>query len=214
MTALTWDEVGTRKYNTGTDHGVLYVRQDNGKYGKGVAWSGLSGVTETPAGAESSKVYADNIPYLTLISTETFGGTINAYTYPPEFEVCDGTAELTTGVTISQQQRKTFGFVYRVRIGTDTNSEAGYEYHILYGLTASPSERTNNTVNESPEAVQFSWTISSDPVTVTGAKPTSLVKVSTLTTPENVLKSIESALFGSETSEPKLLLPDEIKALH
>lgn len=172
MPALKWDEDGTRKYQTGVDHGVLYVwdetlNSNKGGYGNGVAWSGLTAVNENPSGAEATALYADNIKYLNLISAENFAATIEAYDYPEAFEACDGSATLVAGVTIGQQTRKKFAFAYRTRVGTDTNGSAGYKIHIIYGCTAATSARNYQTVNESPEAITFSWEVSTAPISYT-----------------------------------------------
>lgn len=213
MAILEWDKAGARQIRTGTDHGILFPMAANGSYDEGIAWSGLTGVTETPAGAEPTKIYADNIPYLTLISAETFSATINAYQYPPEFAKCDGSAELAKGVTIGQQARQKFGLAFRVKISTDTNTDAGYEYHLLYGLTASPSERAYATVNESPEAITFSWTASADTVNVKDAKPTSLVTINGLIADQTKLTAFLKVLNGDQTTDSRLPLPDEIKTM-
>lgn len=215
MAVLVWDETGKRRFETGIDRGVLYLQSVNGSYGKGVAWSGLSGVTETPAGAEVTKVYADNMAYLSLMSAETLGMTITAYTYPDEFMQCDGTATPTgvKGLNIFQQKRVPFGLCYRTKNGTDTDPEAGYKLHMAYGLLASPSEKAYSTVNESPEALNFSWTVNSTPVAVKDLKPTSLITVSSLDADPAKLKSLEGLLYGAEATDAKLPLPDEIITL-
>ena len=217
MPAIVWDKAGEHFYETGVDHGVLYVADDSGKYGKGVAWNGLSSVTESPSGAEESPIYADNIKYLSLRSVEQFEGTIEAYTYPDEFGVCDGSADLSTGIKIGQQKRKKFAFCYRTKKGNDANDEAGYIIHIIYGATAAPSERQYQTVNDSPEAMTFSWSITTTPVEVAGYKPTAHVEIDTSKFTEDggaaKLKKITDALYGTESGEAKVLLPDEIKTL-
>ena len=214
--ALVWDQAGTREYETGVDHGVLFPYGTN-SYGDGVAWSGLTGVTESPSGAEANKIYADNIVYLNLISAEDFGATIEAYSYPDEFAECDGSAEITTGVTIGQQTRKMFGFSYRTRIGNDVNEEAGYKIHLIYGAKAAPSERAYATVNDSPEAITFSWEISTTPVQVTGYKPTAHVEIDSTKTDSAKLTAFEEILYGKvvsgTTTAPRLPLPDEVKSL-
>ena len=214
MPKLVWDETGKRLYETGVSKGVLYVQTDDGTYGNGVAWNGLTAVNESPSGAEATPLYADDIKYLELTSTEEYGASIEAYTYPEEFEQCDGSAELGAGVTIGQQPRKAFGFCYRTLIGNDVkNNDYGYKIHIVYGAKAAPSEKAYQTVNDSPEAITFSWELTTTPVNVAGHKPTACVTIdSTKVTPDK-LKSIEEALYGSETAEPKLLLPDEIAAI-
>lgn len=220
MAALVWDKTGERRIETGVDHCTLYVYDPSTKtYGKGVAWNGITAISEKPEGAEATDLYADNILYLSLLSAEKLKGTIEAYTYPDEFEVCDGSAELTKGVKIGQQDRVTFGLVYRTKIGDDVaGQDRGYKLHVLYGCKASPSEKGYKTVNDSPEAISFSWEISTTPVNVAGAKPTSLLTISSLDVDATKLKALEAKLFGADAqggqqaAEPKLLLPDEIKA--
>ena len=220
MAALVWDKTGERRIETGIDHCTLYVYDPSTKtYGKGVAWNGITAISEKPEGAEATDLYADNILYLSLLSAEKLKGTIEAYTYPDEFEACDGSAELTKGVKIGQQDRVAFGLVYRTKIGDDVaGQDRGYKLHVLYGCKASPSEKGYKTVNDSPEAISFSWEISTTPVNVAGAKPTSLLTISSLDVDATKLKSLEAKLFGADAqggqqaAEPKLLLPDEIKA--
>ena len=220
MAALVWDKTGERRIETGVDHCALYVYDPSTKtYGKGVAWNGITAISEKPEGAEATDLYADNILYLSLLSAEKLKGTIEAYTYPDEFEACDGSSELTKGVKIGQQDRVAFGLVYRTKIGDDVaGQDRGYKLHVLYGCKASPSEKGYKTVNDSPEAISFSWEISTTPVNVAGAKPTSLLTISSLDADPTKLKSLEAKLFGADAqgggqaSEPKLLLPDEIKA--
>ena len=213
MAVLTWDQTGEKLYETGVQKGVLYP-MDGAVYGKGVAWNGLTAVNETPSGAESTKLYADDIKYLDIRSAEEFGATIEAYSSPEEFDACDGTAELADGVNIGQQNRKGFGFCYRSTIGNDTEyNNYGYKLHIIYGLTASPSERSYSTVNDSPEAATLSWEVSSTPVNVAGFKPTSIVTINSKKINAQALKEIEDALYGTAEAEPKILLPDEIKAI-
>ena len=220
MAALVWDKTGERRIETGVDHCALYVYDPSTKtYGKGVAWNGITAISEKPEGAEATDLYADNILYLSLLSAEKLKGTIEAYTYPDEFEACDGSSELTKGVKIGQQDRVAFGLVYRTKIGDDVaGQDRGYKLHILYGCKASPSEKGYKTVNDSPEAISFSWEISTTPVNVSGAKPTSLLTISSLDVDPGKLKSLEAKLFGADSqggqqaAEPKLLLPDEIKA--
>nr|DAN78127.1 MAG TPA: tail tube protein [Caudoviricetes sp.] len=220
MAALVWDKTGERRIETGVDHCALYVYDPSTKtYGKGVAWNGITAISEKPEGAEATDLYADNILYLSLLSAEKLKGTIEAYTYPDEFEACDGSATLTKGVKIGQQDRVAFGLVYRTKIGDDVaGQDRGYKLHVLYGCKASPSEKGYKTVNDSPEAISFSWEISTTPVNVAGAKPTSLLTISSLDVDAGKLKSLEAKLFGADAqgggqaSEPKLLLPDEIKA--
>lgn len=216
MPMLTWDQTGERTYETGVDHGVLYVYDtDQNKYGDGVAWNGLTAVTESPSGAESNPQYADNIKYLDLISTEEFGATIEAFTYPDEFMECDGSAELVTGVVIGQQSRKMFGFSYRTILGNDVeNNDHGYKLHIVYGCRAAPSEKGYTTVSDSPEAITFSWEITTTPVNVIGFKPTACITIdSTKATPTG-LAALEAALYGdAEEGVARLPLPDEVKTL-
>lgn len=214
MSKLIWDNTGDRLYETGTDRGVLYVRDEAGKYSKGVAWNGLTAVTESPSGAEANPLYADNIKYLNLMSNEEFGGTIEAYTYPDEFGVCDGSAEIATGVTIGQQKRSTFGLCYRTLLGNDVDgTDFGYKIHLVYGALASPSERAYTSVNESPEAITFSWEFTTTPVAVTGFKPTAHLEINSTKVPDEKLTELEAMLYGSEDKEASLPTPDEIIAL-
>lgn len=213
MAAIKWDNPGERFYETGVDRGVLYV-QTNGVYGGGVAWNGLTAVNESPSGAEPTPLYADNIKYLNLMSAEEFSATIEAYTYPDEFNACDGLSEIAAGVQISQQNRKSFGFVYRTLVGNDqSGTEAGYKLHFVYGCLASPSEKSYATVNDSPEAITFSWTVTTTPVPVEGGKPTATLTVDSRKVIPEKLKQLEDTLYGTPTSEPKLLLPNEVAAL-
>ena len=212
--ALVWDAVGERDYETGVDHGVLYLRDKTGAYTKGVAWNGLTAVSEAPSGAESNPQYADNIKYLNLVSAEEFSATIEAFTYPDEFEECDGSATLATGVSIGQQNRKIFGFSYRTKIGNDVaGQDLGYKIHLVYGCLAAPSERGYQTVNDSPEALTFSWEVSTTPVPVTGFKPTATVTINSRTTDPAKLKALEDLLYGAEAAEATLPMPDAIAAL-
>lgn len=214
MAKLTWDTTGDRFFETGLDRGVLYVMKD-GKYGTGVAWNGLTSVSESPEGAELTELWADGIKYANMRSAEDMKATVEAYTYPEEFEVCDGTASLVEGVTIGQQKRATFALCYRTLVGNDQDgTDHGYKIHIIYGATASPSEKQYQTVNDSPDAITFSWEMSTTPVNVTGFdKPTALVVIdSTKVSTEN-LKKIEDKLYGTESEEATVLLPDEIKTL-
>lgn len=213
MSKLVWDETGSRFYETGVDRGVLYPVVD-GAYSKGVAWNGLVSVSENPSGAESSPIYADNIKYLNLMSAEEFGATIEAYTYPEEFEKCDGTAAIATGVSIGQQTRSTFGLCYRTRLGNDVDGDNyGYKLHLIYGCLASPSEKSYQTVNDSPEAITFSWEIKTTPVNVEGFKPTANVIIdSTKVTPVNLAK-LEELLYGTADKEASLPLPDAVAAI-
>ena len=217
MARLVWDQTGQRTYETGVKNGVLYPVNVSGVYQKGYAWNGLTSVSESPTGAEPTDIYADDMKYLSVISAETFEGTIEAYTYPDEFEQCDGSASIggtQSGVTIGQQARRSFGFVYRTTYGNDVvNNDYGYKLHILYGCLAAPSEKAYSTINDSPEAITFSWDIKTTPIPVTGFKPTaSLVIDSTVVSPAKLAK-IESALFGDTSTDAKLLLPDDIVAI-
>lgn len=211
MSKLVWDKTGERFYETGVDHGVLYPIQAGGLYNKGVVWNGLTAVTESPSGAEATALYADNIKYLNLISAEEFGATIEAYTYPDEFAECDGSAELATGVYIGQQPRKTFGLCYRTVIGNDVDNDSfGYKLHLIYGALAAPSEKGYSTINDSPEAITFSWEVKTTPVNVTGCKPTACLTIDSTKVDKDKLAALEAILYGNETTEAKLPLPDEV----
>ena len=213
MPKLKWDEDGKREYETGVSKGVLFV-MTNGAYGAGVAWNGLTTVTESPSGAESSKQYADNIPYLNIISAEEFAGTIEAFTWPDEFDECDGVAEVALGVTIGQQSRKSFGFAYRTEIGNDTNGlRHGYKIKLIYGATAKPSEKAYATVNESPEAIKFSWEVSTVPTAVEGFMPTSTVTIDSTTVDPVKMQALEALIYGSASATSKLPTPAEVIAL-
>lgn len=210
MAKLVWDKTGERFYETGTDKGVLYPMV-SGAYPKGVAWNGLTGVTESPSGAEPTKLYADNIAYLTLMSTEEYGATIEAYQSPEEFDACDGTAALSEGVRIGQQTRQKFGFSWQTKLGNDVvGEEYGYLIHLLYGGLASPSEKGYSTINDSPEAITLSWEVSTTPVEVTGYKPTASVTIDSTKVDATKLAAFEEILYGSDDVEPRLPLPDEI----
>ena len=213
MSKIIWDQTGERLYETGVNHGVLYIPTD-GVYSKGVAWNGLTAVTESPSGAEATPLYADDIKYLNLVSAEDFGCTSEAYMYPDEFAECDGSAEIATGVYAGQQDRKVFGLCYRTVLGNDTDSNGhGYKLHLIYGCLASPSEKSYSTVNDSPEAITFSGEAKSTPVNVSGFKPTaSLVIDSTKVEPAK-LTALEDVLYGSASSEAKLPTPDEVVAI-
>jgi hypothetical protein len=214
MAPLTWDGTGEREYETGVDHGVLYpLNTTNGLYDDGVAWNGLTTVTETPSGAESNPQYADNIKYLDIRSAETFGGTIEAFTYPDEFAACDGSYAPQAGVNVGQQDRAVFGMSYRTKVGNDANAEAGVKLHLLYGLTASPSEKAYASVNDSPEAVAFSWEVTSNPVPVTGKKPTSLLTIDSTKVTSAAFAELEDFLYGTEGSDPSLPSPDAVLAI-
>lgn len=218
MAKLVWDVVGDRTYETGVDHCVLYPVSSNGAYPSGIAWSGVTSISESPSGADANKQYADNINYITLYSVEELGASIEAFTYPEEFEACDGTASLITGVTIGQQPRQGFGLAYRTKIGNDTVGEDyGYKIHLLYGCRASPSDRGYETINDSPEAITFSWEITTTPVNVTGKKPTALVTIDsrdfTSTAAAAKLAEFEAVIYGSENTDARLPLPDEVITL-
>ena len=216
MAVITWDETGKRFYETGVDHGVLYPISESGKYTPGVAWNGLTALTETPEGAEIEDLYADNIKYLSLLSAETFGGTIEAYTYPDEFMECDGSKELTAGVVAYQQTRKTFGLCYRTVLGNDVDgNDKGYKLHLIYGCKASVSERAYSTINDSPEAVTFSWEFKSTPVTVSksGFKPTSCIIIDSTKVAKEKMTLLENKLYGDVSTEPELPLPDEVLSI-
>lgn len=213
--AIEWDAAGKRYYENGTDRGVLYVMDDSGAYGEGVPWNGLTAVTESPDGAEPTDLYADNQKYATLRSAETFGCTIEAYTYPNEFMECDGSAQIAKGVYAGQQERQGFGFSYRTNIGNDTATKAddGYKLHLVYGCTASPSERAYETVNDSPDAITFSWEVTTTPINVAGYKATATLIVDSRTADPEKLKQLETMLYGSETTAAKLPLPSEVITL-
>lgn len=212
MTKLVWDKSGERFYETGVNKGVLYPLTA-GAYTKGVAWNGLTAVTESPSGAEATPLYADNIKYLNLMSAEEFGATIEAYTYPDEFAECNGEAEIATGVSIGQQTRKTFGMAYQTKIGNDVDADLGYKIHIIYGALAAPSEKAYATVNDSPEAITFSWEITTTPVEVAGMKPTAYVVIDSTKADASKLAELEAILYGGESEEARLPLPDEITQL-
>ena len=214
MPKLTWDNTGERIFETGVKQGVLYPIQSDGKYTKGVAWNGLTAVTESPSGAEATPLYADDIKYLNLLSNEEFGATIEAYTYPDEFAECDGSAELVTGVMIGQQKRKVFGLCYRTTIGNDVDgNDHGYKLHLIYGCLAAPSEKAYSTINDSPEAITFSWEVTTTPVNVEGFKPTSQITIDSTKADPTKLAALETVLYGAEAVEPKLPLPDEVATL-
>lgn len=210
MSAIKWDEVGTRTYETGVDHGVLYP-QKGGKYVDGVAWNGLISVSENPSGAEDNALYADNMKYLNIKSAEELGLTIECYTYPDEWEKCDGTAELVKGVKLGQQSRNTFGFSYRTKIGNDTEGEDhGYKIHMIYSCSASPSERSYQTVNDSPEAITFSYDVTTTPIPMNGYKPVASITVDSTSIDPEALTKLEKVLYGTEEEEPRLPMPDEL----
>lgn len=214
MSKLIWDNTGERQYETGVDRGVLYPIQEGGLYTKGVVWNGLTGITESPSGAEATPLYADNIKYLNLLSAEDFGCTIEAYMYPDEFAECDGSAEIATGVYAGQQARKVFGLCYRTVLGNDVDSNNhGYKLHLIYGCLASPSEKSYTTVNDSPEAITFSWEVKSTPVNVSGFKPTAVLTIDSTKVDGEKLAKLEDALYGSASTEAKLPTPDEVVAI-
>lgn len=213
MPKLVWDDTGKHLFETGVQKGVLYP-QDKGTYPKGVVWNGLSSVTESPSGAESNPIYADDIKYLNLVSAEEFGATIEAYTYPDEFAKCDGSAEISPGILIGQQERQKFGLCYRTVLGNDTEGNAyGYKLHIIYNATASPSEKQYQTINDSPEAITFSWELSTTPTNVEGHKPTASLVIDSTKVDEAKLKKLEDKLYGTESTEASLPTPNEIIAL-
>lgn len=220
MSKLVWDKVGERFYETGVDHGVLYPIQANGSYAKGVAWNGLSAVTESPSGAEPSPIYADNIKYLNMMSAEDFGGTIEAYTSPDEFAECDGSIEVAPGAFAGQQSRKVFGLSYRTIIGNDIDSnDHGYKLHLVYGCLASVSEKAYSSINDSPEAIAMSWDFSTTPVEITKSvegkklKPTAILTLDSTKVDSEKMKALEKILYGDEEAEPRLPLPDEVITL-
>jgi len=214
MVPLTWDQIGERLYETGVDHGVLYLPDVAGVYNTGFAWNGLTTVTETPSGAEASPQYADNIKYLNLISAEEFGCTIEAFTYPEEFAECDGTALPEPGVAVGQQGRKIFGLSFRTRVGNDVEgTEFGYKLHLVYGCQAAPSEKAYATINDSPEALAFSWEVTTTPVPVTDYKPTSLIVIDSTVVDPADLASLEALLYGQAAVEPALPTPDAVITL-
>lgn len=221
MVAITWDEVGKRFYETGLEQGALYVVGSNGKYGKGVGWNGLIKVSESPDGADVTPIYANNKTYLNMVAKENFKGSISAYTYPDEWGACDGSAAPNgsnsspiKGIRVRQQTRSTFGLVYKTLIGNDTQgTDAGYVLHLVYGATASPSSKDNNTVNDSPEALELSWDFSTVPVNIPGMKPAAHIELDSRDIPKEKLTKLEEVLYGSESAEPKLPLPTEVFAI-
>lgn len=214
MSRLTWDNTGERLFETGVKNGVLYPIQADGKYTKGVAWNGLISVTESPSGAEATALYADDIKYVNLLSNEEFGATIEAYTYPDEFAECDGSGTLAEGVLLGQQKRKVFGLCYRTTIGNDVDgNDHGYKLHLVYGCLAAPSEKAYSTINDNPDAITFSWEVTTTPVNVTGFKPTSQITIDSTKVAQEKMTAIEALLYGSEQKEPSLPLPDELAAV-
>lgn len=211
MSKIVWDETGKRLYETGVKQGVLYLPDESGAFTKGVAWNGLTAVTESPAGAEATPLYADDVKYLNLVSAEEFNATIEAYTYPDEFAECDGSAAIATGVYIGQQARKVFGMSYRTAIGNDIETnDYGYKLHLIYNALAAPSEKAYATINDSPEAITFSWEVSTTPVNVPGFKPTASVTIDSTKVAKDKLEALEKILYGDETAEPRLPLPEEL----
>lgn len=215
MAKLEWDRTGERYYETGNKKGVLFPMGESGVYEQGVVWNGLTAVTESPSGAEANDLYADDIKYASLRSAETFGGTIEAYTYPDAFAECDGSAEVKTGVYIGQQKRKAFGFSYVTSVGSDTESDfdKSYKLHLVYNATASPSEKSYQTINDSPDAITFSWEFETTPVNVTGHKPTSIITIDSNKADKVKLKALEDKLYGTESTEASLPSPDEVIAM-
>lgn len=214
MSKLIWDQTGEKLYETGVDRGVLYVQDEKGAYPSGEAWNGLTAVTESPSGAEPSPLYADNIKYAAPRSAEEFGATIEAFMYPDGFKQCNGEAELLPGVSIGQQKRKAFGLSYRTLVGNDVqDTEYGYKLHLIYGATANPSEKAYSTVNDSPEAMTLSWEVTTTPVAVAGFKPTASLTIESKKVDAAALAALEAILYGSEDTEPRLPLPDEIATI-
>lgn len=214
MAKLVWNEAGKRLYETGVDKGVLYVSDGRGGYQKGVVWNGLVSVNESPSGAEATPLYAGNIKYVELMSNEEFGASIEAYTYPEEFEQCDGSAELADGVTIGQQPRKSFGLCYRTKIGNDTaGDDHGYKIHLIYGAKAAPTEKSYTTINDSPEAITFSWEVTTTPIEVEGHKPTATLTIDSTKVEPEKLEAIEKKLYGDVSGEATLPTPAEILEL-
>lgn len=219
---LLWDQVGEREYETGVDHGVLYIPDAAGQYDEGYAWNGLVTVTESPSGADANPLYADNMKYLNLVSAEQFGGTVEAYTYPDEFAQCDGTANPTPGVSVGQQNRKTFGLCYRTRVGNDVEgADLGYKLHLVYGALAAPSEKAYGTINDTPDAITFSWAITTTPVDVPGNnpatgkpyKPTATIVIDSTEVDATALAALEDQLYGTAGGDARLPLPAEVLAL-
>ena len=211
MSKLAWDQAGQKLYENGVDRGVLFPQNANGSYATGVAWNGLTAVNQSPSGGDANPLYADNIKYLDLRSAEDFGATVEAYTYPEEFAQCDGSAEIAPGVMAGQQSRKAFGFSYRTLIGNDTEGDAhGYKIHIIYNATVSPSEKSYGTVNDSPDAINFSWEMTTTPISVTGFKPTSHIEIDSTKVDATKLTALENMLYGTENTEPALPLPDTL----
>lgn len=211
MSKLVWDQAGQKLYENGVDHGVLFPQNADGTYQNGVAWNGLTAVNQSPSGGDANPLYADNIKYLDLRSAEDFGATVEAYTYPEEFAACDGSAEIAPGVMAGQQARKAFGFSYRTLIGNDTEGDShGYKIHIIYNATVSPSEKSYGTVNDSPDAINFSWEMTTTPIAVTGFKPTSHIEIDSTKVDSTKLAALEDLLYGTENAEPTLPLPNQL----
>lgn len=211
MSKITWDDTGKRFYETGVRNCVLYLLDSTGKYTGGVAWNGITAITESPSGAEASPLYADDIKYLNLMSAEEFGATIEAYTYPDEFAQCDGSASIATGVSIGQQARKTFGLCYRTTLGNDiAGNDLGYKLHFIYGCLAAPSEKGYSTINDSPEAITFSWEVTTTPVAVEGFKPTATVVIDSTKADTDLLAALEKILYGDGEDGPRMPLPAEL----
>ena len=214
MAKIVWDKIGERLYETGVKNGVLYVQDESGAYPNGVAWNGLTSISESPSGAEATPLYADDVKYLELMSAEEFGATIECYTYPDEFAACDGSAAVADGVMIGQQARKAFGLCYKTTVGNDVlGNDFGYKLHLIYGAKASPSEKAYSTINDSPEAITFSYEITTTPVAVEGFKPTSTIVIDSTKVDPAGLAALEAKLFGSENEEASLPLPDEVIAI-
>ena len=214
MARLIWDEVGQRFFETGVKNGVIYVQNNDGSYANGVVWNGLTAITESPSGAEETPLYADDVKYLTLRSAEEFGATIEAFTYPEEFEQCDGSATIADGITVGQQARRAFGLCYRTAVGNDIQGqEFSYKLHIIYGCTVAPSEKSYSTINDNPEAITFSWELSTVPVPVDGFKPTASLVIDANKVDAGKLQLLENALFGDAENEATLLLPNQIMEL-
>lgn len=214
MTKVQWDQTGERLYETGVDHGVLYLQDPSGAYSSGYPWNGLTTVTESPDGAEATPQYADNMKYLNLVSAENLNGTIEAFTYPKQFGLCDGTAQPQPGVNVGQQSRKTFGLSYRTKLGNDLEADDyGYKLHLIWGALAAPSEKAYATINDSPEPITFSWEFSTSPVPVTGLKPTSIITIDSTEVGATALAALEDLLYGTSGTDPRLPTPDEVIAL-
>jgi hypothetical protein len=214
MTKVLWDQVGQRLFETGIDRGVLFIPNGSGVYDSGFAWNGLTTVTEKPSGATATPQFADNTKYLNLVSAETFSATVQAFTYPPEFEQCDGIGSPQAGVAIGQQGRKSFGMCYRTRVGNDVdNTDHGYKVHMLYGCTAAPSQKAYGTINDNPSAIDFSWDVNTTPVDVTGYKPTSLLVIDSTKVDSDALSTLEDLLYGTNSSDPSLPTPDDVLAI-